>query len=140
MFNIVSSLRSSREDHGVAELLEAVSKRSSLATEEREEIGNIARRVRLNKPKSPGQRLTSPDNSQHDKQDFGKDLMKVDLVRGFGPSQPPIETDPSSPTSSTHSNDNAGMLRDFGSPPTDHLDGRSDSDEGTENFEENRKL
>lgn len=55
MLNVVNTLRpAQRDDYGVTELLEQVSKRSSLQDSEREEIGKIAGRVRtsiVNKPK-----------------------------------------------------------------------------------------
>lgn len=114
MFSLLGN--SKRDEYGVGDLLAEVSKRSaSISTEDRKEIEDISKRLRggnssftnlyssLNAGKSSQQ---TPENSQHDgsstgsassplRKNFGRDLLKVGLLRGFG-TGPSIEQAPSS--------------------------------------------
>lgn len=105
MFGLIGS--SKRDEYGVGDLLAEVSKRSaSISTEDRQEIADISKRLKganLNLfGSSTGSKLSqhTPDNSQHggnstasapspSRKDFGKDILKVGLLRGFG--APPVE-------------------------------------------------
>ena len=144
MLNIVSSLgggNRARDEHGVAELLAQVSRRSvSVTEEERKEIGDIAKRVRTHRPsmadpKSPIPKRATPNNSQHDlpRQNFGKDCLKVDLLRGFGtpsssageeedsvpaPLSMPSATEEENSTPRASGGDSGVLLRGWGASPT----------------------
>mmetsp|Transcript_127829 Transcript_127829/g.190489 ORF Transcript_127829/g.190489 Transcript_127829/m.190489 type:complete len:154 (-) Transcript_127829:120-581(-) len=131
MLNLFSStFRSGRDDHGVGELLEAVSRRSSVSDNERQALSEIARRVRTSKPQSPVKKShESPSTSSHGSShgsrhgsDYGsshggaKPAFKVDLLRGFGP-PPPIESGGASESSKIdYKTSSTDLLRGFGPP------------------------
>jgi hypothetical protein len=160
----------SRDDYGVSELLEAVSKRSSLPESERQEISEIVGRVRtsvvhkpkptvVHKPKptvpSPvAQQDSSPsssfrfwdlvkrqDSPTHDRNEWKEDfLKKEDLLRGFGSAPTGAN-----PERTVASQSNGGLMRDFASPPAAvEVDNQSNCDEESttesEGFEEDQNI
>jgi hypothetical protein len=154
MLNIVNTLRpatASRDDYGVSELLEAVSKRSSLPDAERQEITKIVGRVRtsvIQKPKpkaSPVKQqrfwdlLKGRDSPTHPRNEWKEDFLKKDdLLRGFG-TAPTV----ASPAPTVVSQNNAGLMRDFGTSSAIEVDSQSNSDgstTGSEGFEDDQKL
>lgn len=158
MFNLVNHLgspNSPRGDvYGVGDLLEEVYKHSgSISDQERAEIANICKRIRQNRHHRASvrtwQQQTTPDNSQHDNdgdgtpnltrhRDFGRDLFKMDLFRGFGartsvatassPAEPLTVTPPPSalPVHTTYKRD---LLRGFGPSSPSSADGHSTSND-----------
>ena len=141
MFNIIGNgvwSSSRRDDHGVGELLAAASRRSSCNENERQQLEEMARRVRTSRPHHPPVKKTvdkavqeSPSSSTHGSSDggsegsssdigFNSDTSRsgnVDLLRGFGPSSSssssPLHT---TPIADQHRS-NGILLRDFGHPP-----------------------
>lgn len=156
LFNIVSSIGAKRDEYGVEDLLNEVSKRSSsISADDRQEIADISKRLRQHRLGTLGSShhtpRQTPDNSQHDvkskdKKDYGKDLLKVDsLLRGFASSGSPTkprDVPPISPVNLMMSDNNVRptgtMLRDFASPRTQVT--MSDVEIGACSFEQARHM
>ena len=160
MFHLVSSLGGKRDEYGVGDLLVEVSKQSSsISAEDRQAIAAMSQRLG---PKKPGSHNSTPrqtpDSSQHDgrngkqnRTNYGKDLLqKDDLLRGFGSSSSPINSEepsvspPSSPNRLDDRVPRSGvLLRGFGpSSSTTRSSGALDEPGGAfvPGFEQARKL
>jgi hypothetical protein len=124
--NIVNNIISHKDDHGVIDLLETVSRRASSCSEEqRREVGEIVKRLRYKHPKTPTKIVGDT------RRDFVKDALQVDLLRGFGPSLEPTEAkNVSMPQSRGSSPPHGELLRHFGESRSKY-----DSDQGSDGSE-----
>lgn len=118
-----------------------MSRRSSCTVEERKEIGEMAKRLRWNQPKTP----TMTDDES--RRDFGKSVLEVDLLRGFGSTDnsrperfmPPPSCHDESPVG-MGSSSSVELLRGFGPSPSQDSGSDSGDDSFDDAFEEPREL
>jgi hypothetical protein len=129
--NVVSRIRSPKDNHGVIDLLEEVSKNASCFNEEeRKELGGIAQSLRYKHSKS------SPVVAGDFRGESGKDVLRVDLLKDFPPSLPEEEaTDFITPSPPVSSPPHVELLRGFSDSPTKYDSDKEGSNSGNSSLD-----